>query len=116
MCTFLCVGFLGALSDVKGRKPLMAYSALGFAATCYLQASAKTNTALLYVADLVDGVSSCMNGVCQAYVADASPPERRAVNIGIFQGLSVAGAFILGFPLSAILSSLYGLRACPPCP
>ena len=52
-----------------------------------------------------------MSGVCQAYVIDASAPEDRAVNIGIFQGLSVAGAFILGFPISAILSAQYGLRA-----
>ena len=110
--TFLCVGFLGAASDVLGRKALMAYSALGFALTCLLQASCRSKTlSLLYLADLVDGVSSCMNSVCQAYVADASPPERRAVNLGLFQGISVAGAFILGFPLSAVISGKYGLRA-----
>ena len=39
LLTFLFVGLLGSLSDVKGRKPLMAYSALGFAATCMLQAT-----------------------------------------------------------------------------
>ena len=38
--TFCFVGLLGALSDVHGRKPLMAYSALGFACTCALQATA----------------------------------------------------------------------------
>lgn len=110
ICTFLGVGFLGALSDVVGRKPLMAYSALGFAATCYLQASAK-DISMLFIADLVDGVSSCMSSVCSAYVADASPPERRAVNLGIFQGVSVAGAFILGIPISAVLTEKYGLRS-----
>jgi MFS family permease len=40
LCTFLFVGFLGALSDVLGRKPLMAYSALGFSLTCYIQVRA----------------------------------------------------------------------------
>ena len=40
ICTFLFVGFLGALSDVVGRKPLMAYSALGFSLTCYMQVCA----------------------------------------------------------------------------
>ena len=40
ICTFLFVGFLGALSDVLGRKPLMAYSALGFCLTCYIQVRA----------------------------------------------------------------------------
>ena len=85
LCTFLFVGLLGAASDVYGRKPLMAYSALGFAVTCWLQGTAKKSLSLLYVADLVDGVSSCMNNVCQAYVADASPPDRVAINLGIFQ-------------------------------
>ena len=42
ICTFLFVGFLGALSDVLGRKPLMAYSALGFCLTCYIQVRAST--------------------------------------------------------------------------
>ena len=103
--TFLFCGGLGALSDVVGRKPLMAYSALGFAMTCYLQARADKSLAMLYVADFVDGISSCMNNVCQAYVTDASPPEKRAVHLGVFQGVSVAGAFILGFPLSAVISA-----------
>ena len=40
LLTFLFCGALGALSDVVGRKPLMAYSAFGFALTCFLQASA----------------------------------------------------------------------------
>jgi len=109
--TFLFVGFLGALSDVLGRKALMAYSALGFTLTCLLQATAKKSTAALYLADVVDGVSSCMNTVCTAYVTDTSPPEKRAINLGVFQGVSVAGAFILGIPLSAVLSAKYGLRA-----
>ena len=61
------------------------YSALGFAVTCWLQGTAKKNLSFLYIADLVDGVSSCMNNVCQAYVADASPPDRVAINLGIFQ-------------------------------
>ena len=134
--TFLGVGLLGALSDVLGRKALMGYSALGFAATCLLQASAQRSTALLYLADLVDGASSCMNTVCQvcawharactpcsihvciqrthacaqSYVMDASTPETRAGNLGVFQGLSVAGAFVLGLPISGLLAAQYGHR------
>jgi hypothetical protein len=103
--TFLFCGTLGALSDVVGRKPLMAYSALGFALTCFLQAQAGGKSlSLLFVADFVDGMSSCMNNVCQAYVADTSAPELRAKNLGVFMGVSVAGAFIIGFPLSAVIA------------
>ena len=70
--TFLFCGGLGALSDKVGRKPLMAYSALGFAMTCFLQARATNGLALLYVADFVDGISSCMNNVCQG-TSDTRP-------------------------------------------
>ena len=81
----------------------------GFAATNLIQSRA-TGPGALFLADVLDGISSCMSPVCQAYVADASPPERRAGNLGVFQGVSVAGAFILGFPLSAVISSQYGAR------
>ena len=84
LLTFLGVGLLSALSDVRGRKPLMAWSALGFAATNLLQASAGAGSiGRLYLADLIDGCSSCMTPICQAYVADCSPASRRAQNLGV---------------------------------
>ena len=89
----------------------MMYASLGFGLTCLLQASTTNRLSTLYLADIVDGVSSCMSGVCQAYVADASDPASRAINLGIFQGISIAGAFIVGIPISAILSQKVGLRA-----
>ena len=108
--TFLGVGFLCALSDVKGRKALMAWSALGYGLTCLLQGTTKSSVGLLYLADLIDGVSSCMSPVCQAYVTDASPPDRRVINLGIFQGISIGGAFIVAFPLGGVLGSKLGPR------
>ena len=97
--TFLGVGFLSALSDRYGRKPLMAWSAMGFMITNLIQANAVSSplaTAagegssipLLYLADFVDGCSSCMLPLCQAYVSDCSSPKDLATNLGIFQGLS----------------------------
>ena len=73
--TFCGVGFLGALSDVKGRKPLMAWSALGFGLTLLIQ-GLTTQTSHLYLADVVDGLSSCMGAVCTSYVADCSAPDK----------------------------------------
>ena len=109
LLTFLGVGFLSALSDVKGRKALMAWSALGFGSTCLIQATTRS-VAMLYLADLIDGVSSCMYPVCMAFVTDASPADRRVVNLGIFQGLSIGGAFILAFPIGGILGKQLGPR------
>ena len=65
---------------------------------------------MLYLADLIDGVSSCMYPVCMAFVTDASPADKRVVNLGIFQGLSIGGAFILAFPIGGILGKQLGPR------
>jgi len=111
LLTFLFVGFLGALSDVVGRRPLIIWSALGFGVTCYLQATTRRSIPLLFLADFIDGMSSCMTTVCQTYVTDVSPPDRRAINLGLFSGLSVGGAFMLAFPLGGVLGQKLGSRA-----
>ena len=107
--TFLGVSFLAALSDVHGRRPLMAWASVGFGLTNLIQAKASGPKAL-YLADLIDGCSSCMTPVCQAFVADCSPPSRRAANLGIFQGLSIGMAFIIAFPVGGILGAKFGPR------
>ena len=106
LLTFLFVGALGACSDGVGRKPLIALSALGYATTVLVQARA-TKVAHFFAADAIDGLTSCMNAVCAAFVADATSQDSgaaRAAALGVFQGLSVGGAFIVGFPMAAILS------------
>ena len=107
LLTFLGVGALGVLSDVVGRKALIATSAIGYAMTVLLQALAqKESIGLLFLADAIDGATSCMNPVCSAYVVDSvRDPSRRAIAVGVFQGISVAGAFIVGYPLSGALSA-----------
>ncbi|VEU40327.1 unnamed protein product [Pseudo-nitzschia multistriata] len=111
--TFGGIAFLSALSDKYGRKPLIVWSSLGFALTNLLQAlsgsvSPSVTTSILYLADFVDGCSSCMGPVCQAYVADCSPPSGLASNLGIFQGLSIGGAFILAFPIGGFIGNKHG--------
>jgi len=107
--TFLGIGFLSALSDKFGRKPLMAWSALGFMVTNIIQAN--TNSiGMLYFADFVDGCSSCMLPLCQSFIADVSEPDKLAGNLGIFQGLSAGGAFVFAFPIGGILGSKFGPR------
>jgi len=110
LLTFLGIGFLASLSDKFGRKPLMIWSSLGFALTNIIQATTKQSAAMLYLADFVDGCSSCMLPLCQAYIADVSKPEKLAGNLGIFQGLSAGGAFIFAFPIGGLLGSKYGPR------
>lgn len=110
LLTFLGIGFLSALSDKLGRRTLMAWSAGGFLITNLLQARTKSSPAMLYLADFVDGCSSCMTPVCQAFIADVSDSSQLAGNLGIFQGLSVGGAFILAFPIGGVLGAKFGPR------
>lgn len=103
LLTFLTVGALGALSDHVGRRPLIALSAMGYALTVATQALS-SSIWQFYVADMIDGLTSCMNAVCSAYVIDATTSANdRAIAVGAFQGVSVAGAFIVGFPVSGLL-------------
>lgn len=70
-----------------------AWSALGFMVTNLIQAKAKSSIWLLYLADFVDGCSSCMLPLCQAFITDVTEPNKLAVNLGIFQGLSAVSSF-----------------------
>eukprot|EP00531_Pseudo-nitzschia_arenysensis_P003676 CAMPEP_0116153796 /NCGR_PEP_ID=MMETSP0329-20121206/21436_1 /TAXON_ID=697910 /ORGANISM="Pseudo-nitzschia arenysensis, Strain B593" /LENGTH=499 /DNA_ID=CAMNT_0003650729 /DNA_START=223 /DNA_END=1722 /DNA_ORIENTATION=- len=114
--TFCGVAFLAALSDRHGRKPLIAWSAFGFATTNILQVLAGTaptlgtSKLLLYIADFVDGISSCMTPVCQAYVADCTTvgSASLASNLGVFQGISIGGAFVFAFPIGGMLGAKFG--------
>jgi DHA1 family tetracycline resistance protein-like MFS transporter len=115
--TFCGIAFLSALSDKHGRRPLIAWSSFGFCLTNLLQAFAckaptqSSSKLLLYLADFVDGCSSCMTPVCQAYVADCTTGSSSlASNLGIFQGISIGGAFILAFPIGGLLGAKFGPR------
>ena len=76
-----------------------------------LQATTTSSVGRLFLADAIDGCTSCMLPVCQAYVTDVSPPEQRAINLGVFQGLAIGGAFIVGGPLGGVLGKKIGARA-----
>ena len=122
--TFCGIAFLATLSDRFGRKPLIAWSSFGFAVTNLLQAFAGkaptigASKAILYFADIIDGCTSCMTPVCQAYVADCTAAAAAsgvsvaslATNLGIFQGISIGGAFVIAFPVGGLLGAKYGPR------
>ncbi len=57
--------------------------------TNLIQAKTKSSVWMLYLADFVDGCSSCMAPLCQAFIADVSEPQQLAGNLGILSGLSV---------------------------
>lgn len=93
----------GGISDRFGRRPVLIVGLVGSTASYVLFAIAGSYWALL-VSRIVAGAMGATIGVAQAYIADITPPERRAHAMGIL-GAAFAMGFILGPALGGILST-----------
>ena len=93
----------GGISDRFGRRPVLIVGLVGSTASYVLFAVAGSYSALL-VSRIVAGAMGATIGVAQAYIADITPPERRAHAMGIL-GAAFAMGFILGPALGGILSA-----------
>jgi MFS transporter, DHA1 family, tetracycline resistance protein len=99
---FLCAPVLGALSDRFGRRPviLMALAGLGFD---YVLLSLAPTIWWLVLGRIVAGIFGATFTPAGAYIADVSPPEKRAANFGL-----IGVAFGLGFIAGPALGGLLG--------
>lgn len=84
---------LGMVSDRFGRRPVMLISILGLAIDFLIMAFAPTLTWLL-IGRILNGATASSFATANAYVADITPPDRRARNFGW-----MASAFSIGFLL-----------------
>src|SRR5436190_813408 len=99
---FLCAPLLGSLSDRFGRRPVILVSLLGSGLDYFLLAFAP-NLSWFYVGRVIAGITSANFTAATAYIADVSPPEKRAANFGL-----IGAAFGLGFILGPTLGGLLG--------
>lgn len=93
---------LGALSDRFGRRPVILLSALGLGLDYILMALAPTIT-WLFVGRLISGITAASYGTASAYIADITPPEKRAAGFGM-----LGAAFGLGFVLGPAIGGVLG--------
>lgn len=93
----------GSLSDRIGRRPVLLIGLVGSTASYVLFAFAHDFWALL-ASRVIAGTMGATVGVAQAYVADITPPERRAQSLG-FLGAAFALGFILGPAFGGLLYS-----------
>lgn len=104
---FLFAPVLGSLSDQFGRRPVILLSLLG-SGIDYLVLGFAPTIAWLFVGRVISGVTAANFTAVTAYIADVSPPEKRAQNFGL-----LGAAFGLGFIVGPVIGGLlgqYGLR------
>jgi MFS transporter, DHA1 family, tetracycline resistance protein len=99
---FLFGPIMGNLSARFGRRPVLLASMFAFGVNYALMGFA-TNLAWLFVGRALTGMAGAVYAPANAYVADVSPPDRRAQAFGM-----VGAAFGLGFILGPALGGVLG--------
>jgi MFS transporter, DHA1 family, tetracycline resistance protein len=99
---FVCAPIVGNLSDRFGRRPVLLLSLAAYGFDYILMGFAPT-LAWLFLGRFVAGMTGATYSTASAYIADVSPPEKRAQNFGL-----VGAAFGLGFILGPVLGGLLG--------
>jgi DHA1 family tetracycline resistance protein-like MFS transporter len=92
----------GVLSDRYGRRPVVLLSNFGLGVDYIVMALAPT-LSWLFVGRLVSGITSASFSTATAYIADCTPPDKRAGRFGM-----LGAAFGLGFILGPAIGGFLG--------
>jgi len=99
---FVCAPVLGNLSDRHGRRPVLLF-AVGALGVDYVVMGLAPTLAWLFLGRAISGMAGASFTPAYAYVADVSPPEKRAQNFGL-----ISAAFGVGFILGPALGGFLG--------
>jgi DHA1 family tetracycline resistance protein-like MFS transporter len=94
----------GSLSDRFGRRPVILISCAGLGLDFILMAWAP-NLGWLLVGRVISGITAASFSTAGAYIADISPPEKRAQNFGLI-GAAFGVGFITGPALGGVLGAI----------
>lgn len=106
---FIFSPVLGGLSDRFGRRAVILFSNFGLA-FAYVITALAPSLIWLAIGRVISGISAASQSTAQAYIADTSPPEKRAARFGML-GAAFALGFVLGPALGGVISDAFGLRA-----
>jgi len=106
---FLCAPLIGNLSDRFGRRPVLILSLVMLGAD-YLITGLAPTIAWLFIGRILSGGAGAAYPTANAYIADISPPEKRAANFGLV-GAAFGVGFVLGPALGGFVGEHFGLRA-----
>jgi DHA1 family tetracycline resistance protein-like MFS transporter len=99
---FFCAPAIGNLSDRFGRRPVLLIS-LAVLGVDYLITALAPTIFWLFIARLLSGMAGAAYPTANAYIADVSPPEKRAANFGL-----VGAAFGIGFVIGPAIGGVLG--------
>jgi DHA1 family tetracycline resistance protein-like MFS transporter len=99
---FLFSPVLGNLSDRFGRRPIILISLFGLGID-YLFLSFAPSVGWLFLGRVIAGIGGASFTTGTAYIADISPPEKRAQNFGL-----IGVAFGLGFIIGPVIGGVLG--------
>jgi DHA1 family tetracycline resistance protein-like MFS transporter len=108
LAQFFCAPVLGNLSDRFGRRPVILASLFAFGID-YLVMGWSNWIGWLFVGRVIAGIAGAAYTPGYAYIADISPPEKRAQNFGLI-GAAFGAGFIIGPAVGGLLGSV-GARA-----
>lgn len=94
----------GALSDRFGRRAVILVSNLGIGLDYVLMALAPS-IRWLFVGRVISGITAASISTAYAYVADVTPPDRRAARFGLL-GAAFGAGFVLGPALGGLAGSI----------
>ena len=106
---FIMMPIIGGLSDRYGRRPILLASMAAYSFDFLIMAVAPT-MGIIVVARLLAGAFAATFSTANAYIADISPPEKRAANFGLM-GAAFGLGFIIGPGIGGFLGDEFGPRA-----
>ena len=106
---FIMMPVIGGLSDRFGRRPVLLISMAAYSFDFLIMAIAPT-IGIILAARLLAGAFAATFSTANAYIADISPPEKRAANFGLM-GAAFGLGFIIGPGVGGIVGEHFGPRA-----
>ncbi|MDR2011963.1 MAG: TCR/Tet family MFS transporter [Rhodanobacter sp.] len=101
---FVCSPIHGALSDRFGRRPLVLLSNLGVGVDFLLMAMVNT-IPLLLIGRFFSALFAASGTTANAYIADVTPPDKRAASYGLL-GAAFGIGFVIGPAIGGLLGSI----------
>ncbi len=102
-------GPLGRLSDSVGRKKILVYSLLGFAASNIVYAFAQDPWVMIAARAAEGAVSAGFFPAANAFVSDMTTPENRGTAMGYLSTGNMVG-FVVGPLVGGVLAEFLGIR------